>query len=73
MKIIKYVKNFKILSLIKLTRSLFLNKLLILRFYKKKRKIRNSYQSSTLVKKFVSNSLNFEKACNIFFNKFRII
>jgi len=69
MKIIKFVKNYKILNSINLFRSFIIEKLIFLKNFKIKRKIRGSYQTESLVEKFFPKSLNFEKNRAIFFKK----
>lgn len=70
MNLKKIINNFNYFNFINFYKQELLNKLLLFKYYNKKRIIlRNSFHSDFLLEDFFKKSLNFEKLRNIFFNK----
>lgn len=69
MKFLDYAKHFKIPNLINFSKNFLKNKLISIRYFKKRHLIREISQSEVSLKKYIPSNLNIEKLRNIFFNK----
>ncbi len=69
MNLINFVRDLNIINMIKFSKNYIIKQKLLLKNFKKKCLIRNTYLSDILLLKFLSDSFKYEEIRNIFFNK----